>query len=282
MGSNLFVKNGNALVSRIKYDGDVKRSVIRAVEAIGGLGKLVKAGDTVMVKPNLNSADPLPASSDPQFVKAVIELLWEHGAGRVILGESSMFALSTREVMETTGMLKVAEETEAEVVVFNEGEWVEQKVGGKYLDTVSLPKALFEVQKIVYVPCLKTHRLADFTMSLKVAVGFMKPEERGPLHAGDLQEKIAELNTVVCPDLIIIDGRRCFISEGPSKGEVREPNMILASGDRIAIDVEGMRIIKSYPGTSLEGDVWQFRQIRRAVELGLGVSSDKEYEIVEG
>lgn len=281
MKSNLFVRDGKALVSRVKFNGDIKRSVGRAVAAIGGLGRLIRPGEIILVKPNFNTADPLPASSDPQFVKAVIELLWEHGAGRVVLGESSMFALSTREVMEQIGMLKVAEEAGAEVVIFNEGEWVEVKVGERYLESVSLPKAVFEVHKIVYVPCLKTHRLADFTVSLKLAVGFMTGEERMQLHADNLQEKIAELNTVVHPDLIIVDGRRCFISGGPDKGEVREPNVILASGDRIAVDVEGVRIIKSYPENSLEDDVWQFRQIRRAVELGLGVSSDQEYEIIE-
>jgi len=280
--TNLFVSDGKVLVSKIKFNGDIKKSVTRAVEAIGGLGLVVRPGETVLVKPNFNTADPLPGSSDPQFVKAVIELLWEHGAGRVVLGESSMFALSTREVMEKTGMLKAAEEAGAEVVVFNEGEWVEVKVGERYLDKASLPKAVVEAQRIIYVPCLKAHRFADFTMSLKLAVGFLRPEEKRQLHAGNLQEKIAELNTVVRPDLVIMDGRRCFISGGPDKGEVREPNLILASGDRIATDVEGVRILQSYTGTSLMGDAWQFRQIRRAVELDLGVSGDEEYEIVKG
>jgi uncharacterized protein (DUF362 family) len=282
MKSNLFVRDGKALVSKIKFNGDVKKSVTCAVEAIGGLGRMIRANETVLLKPNFNTSDPLPGSSDPQFVKAVIELLWEHGVGKVVLGESSMFALSTREVMEKTGMLKVAEEAGAEVVVFNEGEWVEVKVGGTYLEKVSLPKAVVEAQRIVYVPCLKAHRFADFTMSLKLAVGFLRPEEKRQLHAGNLQEKIAELNTVVHPDIIILDGRRCFISGGPDKGEVREPNVILASGDRIAVDVESVRILQSYPGTSLEEDVWQLRQIRHAVELGLGVSRDEEYEVVEG
>ncbi len=282
MKNNLFIRDGKALVSKIKFNGDVKKSVTCAVEAIGGLGRMIRANETVLLKPNFNTSDPLPGSSDPQFVKAVIELLWEHGAGKVVLGESSMFALSTREVMEKTGMLKVAEEAGAEVVVFNEGEWVEVKVGGTYLEKVSLPKAVVEAQRIVYVPCLKAHRFADFTMSLKLAVGFLRPEEKRQLHAGNLQEKIAELNTVVHPDIIILDGRRCFISGGPDKGEVREPNVILASGDRIAVDVESVRILQSYPGTSLEEDVWQLRQIRHAVELGLGVSRDEEYEVVEG
>ena len=282
MHNNPFVRDGKALVSKIGFNGDIKGSIARAVEAIGGFGRLIATGDTILVKPNFNTADPLPASSDPQFVRAVIELLWENGAGRVVLGESSTFALSTRDVMEKTGMLRIAEEAGAEVVIFNEGDWVSVEIGRRHLKKVNLAKSIFDAQKIVYVPCLKTHRFADFTVSLKLAVGFVKPRDRVRLHMGNLREKIAELNTAVRPDLIIVDGRRCFISDGPERGEVREPNIVLASGDRIAIDVEGVRIIKSYPGTSLKGDEWRYRQIRRAVKLGLGVSSDEEYEVIEG
>jgi uncharacterized protein (DUF362 family) len=72
------------------------------------------------------------------------------------------------------------------------------------------------------------------------------------LHLSYLQEKIAELNTLFNVDLIIMDARKCFITRGPAEGEVREPNLILASDDRIAIDVEGIKIIQSFKGNSLK------------------------------
>jgi hypothetical protein len=55
----------------------------------------------------------------------------------------------------------------------------------------------------------------------------------------------------------------------------------LASGNQVAIDVEGVKILQSYPGNGLEGkDVWDLRQIKHAVELGLGPRSEEEYEVV--
>jgi hypothetical protein len=114
-------------------------------------------------------------------------------------------------------------------------------------------KVVLEAPKIVYATCLKTHRLAQFTMSLKLAVAFMRSRERLLLHMGHIGEKIAELNTLVAPDLILTDGRKCCISGGPTAGECREPGLVLASGDRIAIDVEGLRILQSYAGNSLAG-----------------------------
>jgi len=273
-------KNGRVLVSKVSDIKNLKESILNAVDLLGGFNKIVERGDEILLKPNFNTADPPPASSDPEFVKAVIELLFEHGAARVVLGESSMVSLSTRKVLEETGMLRKAEEAGAEVVVFDEGKWVKVATGGKYLEKVSLPETALKPKKLVYVCCMKTHRFAKFTLSLKMAVGFMKPSERVALHMRNLEEKIADLNLVVHPNLIIVDGRKCFIKGGPASGELRNPDILLASGDRIAIDVEALEVIGSFEGASLTDNPWSYTQIRRAVELGLGVKNEREYAIV--
>jgi uncharacterized protein (DUF362 family) len=128
----------------------------------------------------------------------------------------------------------------------------------------------------------ETHRYAEFTVSLKLAMGFVRRRDRVGMHLWRLSEKLAELNLAIAPDLIIMDGRRCFISDGPSSGELREPNLILASGDRIATDVEALKVIQSYPGHSLKKSPWELTMIRRAVELGLGATSEVEYRIIQG
>ena len=277
---NPYKKDGKALVSKVAETQNTKEDILKAANLIGGFDKAIQKGDEVLLKPNFNTADPPPASSDPEFVKAVIELLYEHGAAKVVLGESSMLSLSTRKAFEETGMTKKAEEAGAEVVFFDEGEWRKVATGGEYLKKVSLPKAALKARKLVYACSMKTHKWAKFTSSLKLAVGFMKPSERTLLHMRNLEEKIADLNLVVHPSLIVIDGRKCFISGGPSDGELRHPSIILASGDRIAIDVEAVKVIKSYEGSSLKAEPWSYTQIRRAVALGLGVKNEEEYMTV--
>jgi len=281
-GENPFKHNGKALVSKVTIadEQNLKANILKAVELLGGFSKVVEKGDEILLKPNFNTGDAPPGSSDPDFVKAVIELLYEHGASKVVLGESSMFSLSTRKVLEDTGMLQKAEETGAEVVPFDEGKWVEVGTGGKYLKSVSLPERALKTKKLVYVCCMKTHKWAKFTLSLKLAVGFMKPSERMMLHARHLEEKIADLNLVVHPSLIIMDGRKCFINGGPACGELRNPNIVLASGDRIAIDVEAIKVIENFEGASLTADPWSYTQIRRAVELEIGVKSEHDYRTI--
>ena len=277
--ANPYTKDGKALVSKVDNTANLKESVLKAVDSIGGFNKIVEKDDEILLKPNYNSADPPPASTEPRFLTTVIELLYEYGAGKVVLGESSMQGLTTRKVMEKTGTLGKVRDTRVESVFFDEGKWVKVDVNGKYLKAASLPERALQVDKVVYCCNIKTHFRADFSLSLKLAFGFVKGSERLAFHISHLKEKIVDLNMVVHPNLIIMDGRKCFITGGPFHGEVREPNVILASGDRIAIDVEAIKIIESYSGAKLQDDPWSYTQIRHAVELGLSVKNEREYDL---
>jgi len=277
---NKFVEDGKALISKVTVKDDLKENILHAVDLIGGFSKVLENGDEVLLKPNYNSADPPPASTDPEFLRALVELIYEHGAGKVVVGESSMQTLSTRKVMEKTGALEKLNGSGAEIIFFDEGKWVKVEVGRKYLKKVSLPERALHADKLVYCCCMKTHFKADFSLSLKLAVGFVKGSERIALHLMHLREKIADLNLVVHPNLIVMDGRKCFITGGPFNGETREPNVILASGDRVAMDVEAIKIIESFDGAVLKDNPWSYAQIKRAVELGLGAKNEQDYRLI--
>jgi uncharacterized protein (DUF362 family) len=134
--------------------------------------------------------------------------------------------------------------------------------------------------KLVYCCCMKTHFRADFSLSLKLAFGFTKKTDRIAFHLRHLKEKLVDLNLIVNPNLIVMDGRRCFISGGSFNGEVREPNLILASGDRVAMDVKSIKVIAGFKGSKLADDPWSYAQIKRAVSLELGVKSEDEYLVL--
>lgn len=259
-------------VGKVKVEKDLKAAIVKAVDVLGGFGKFIKTGDVVFLKPNFNTADPFPASSDLGFLKIVSNLVYYAGAKLVMIGDSSTVTINTRKVMEKLGVFDLQKiKRPPRIYVFEEWKWIKKKIpNGKYLKTVYTPEIVERADKLIFLPCLKTHKQAQFTGSLKLAVGLMKPFQRVRLHMRNLQEKIAELNTLFQPDLIIMDARKCFINRGPSEGDLREPNLILASTDRVATDVEGIKIIQSYRGNSLAGiDPWQLPQIKRAVELEL-------------
>lgn len=233
----------------------MRDAVIRAVDEIGGFRKFIKTGDVVLLKPNFNTADPFPASTDFEFLKIMVDMVYDEGAKLVIVGDSCTMTQNTRKVMEKLGIFELHNmERPPRILVFEEREWIKKEVPqGKYLKSVTVPALLDEIDKLVLLPCLKTHFLAQFTGSLKLSVAFMKPFQRPLLHLKNLQEKIAELNKLVHPDLIIMDARKCFITEGPAHGKVRKPNLIMASTDRVATDIEGIKTIQGFPGNSLKG-----------------------------
>lgn len=94
--STPFVEDGKPLVSKIEAAENPKRDILKAVDAIGGFRSIINKGDKVLVKPNYNSADIPPASTEPEFLKAIVELVFMHGAEKVIVGESSWQMLKTR------------------------------------------------------------------------------------------------------------------------------------------------------------------------------------------
>lgn len=277
--TNSYKEDGKVLLGKTQCGANLKESILKAVDLIGGFGKVVEKDDEILLKPNYNSADPPPASSEPDFLMAVVELLYEYGAARVVVGESSMQTLSTRKVMDRAGALEKLRQTKAEIVFFDEGHWKRVNVDGEFLKSVSLAERALQARKVVYCCCMKTHFRADFSLSLKLAFGFTKGSERMGFHISHLKEKLVDLNLVVHPNLIILDGRKCFITGGPFHGEVREPNVVLASGDRVAMDVESIKIIESFGGGKLTENPWSYTQIRRAVDLDLGVKSEQEYVV---
>lgn len=276
---NAFKGDGKSLVGKVHTTDELKTDILRAVDLIGGFAKVIEKGDDILLKPNYNSSDPPPATSDPEFLAALIELIFENGAKKITVGESSMQTLSTRRVMTRTGTLDRLKNSGAEFAFFDELEWRKVDVNGKYLKAVSLAERALEAKKVIYACCMKTHFRADFSLSLKLAFGFTKGSERLAFHLSHLKEKLVDLNLVVHPSLILMDARKCFITGGPFSGDIAEPNIILVSGDRIAIDVEAITTIRSFKDTNLKEDPWTYPQIRRATELGLGAKSDREYAV---
>jgi len=281
--STPFMNNGRFLVSKVVAEVDLKSSIQRAVSLIGGLDKVIVPGDKVTIKPNLNTADPYPASSDPAFIKALGEVILDAGASKLEIIDSSTLRVSTRGVAKKIGLDVVAEELDADLIFLDEHDWVKVKFPkGKYLKSGSIGKPLLNIQKLVLAPCLKTHFLAGYTGSMKLFVGWIKHNQRIRMHARNLQPKIADLASYFKPDLIVMDARTCFVTGGPASGTCSSPGVILASGDMVTIDVEGARIIQCCNAKNkIDMDVWQIPQIKHAVELGIGAKRDSDIEVVE-
>lgn len=278
---NRWRRDSKSLISRVRATGDLKQDVLKTL-ALLGLPAVITRGDKVLIKPNFNSADPYPASTDIPFLQAVVEIFLESGA-KITIGESSGGVWRpTSNVFRQLNMHEFAKRWGVELIAFEDRpkDWVDIQIAGDYLRHLSMPRSAYEADKLIYLPCMKTHRLTRYSGALKLAFGFVHPGQRRAFHRGHLEQKIAEVNLCWQPDLIIMDGRKSFITGGPGHGQVVEPGILMASGDQLAIDSEAVKILLSYKGNNrLRENPLKMPQFATAVKHGLGTLTD--YVIVE-
>ena len=167
-------------------------------------------GDSVFIKPASNSGNPYPATTSSRGIKAVVELLKEKGAGKVIVGDLSGMEYvklmpeklkgSSRELMQASGMSKAAIEAGAELYFPEEEGWEaffedEPADSTYWKKTIMVPKILKEVDHLVLMPRCGRHLLLGSSLGMKTAVGYWRTDTRLEYHrfASSIQEKTARI-----------------------------------------------------------------------------------------
>ncbi|MBM2825735.1 MAG: hypothetical protein HW402_1399 [Dehalococcoidales bacterium] len=283
-----------------KEAGMTKVALVRTMDRGDGVRQAVNLldlksfrGKDVVLKPNFNSADPAPGSTHSDTLRSLITSLQQMEAKQITLSERSGPGDSTRVVMEKKGIFKLAEELGFGILNLEEMApegWIQFKPKESHWSQgFHFPRIYLEAESIVQTCCLKTHAYGGhFTLSLKNAVGLVPRAGypyMGELHSSPYQRQlIAELNTAYSPDLVVLDGVEAFVNGGPARGTRVDAGVMLAGTDRVAIDATGVAILRLL-GTTAEvsrGSVFAQDQIARAAELGLGVSSAKQIQLVTG
>jgi len=265
-----------------------KTGVIQSIDALGDISVKNK---NVLIKPNFNTADPVPGSTHNNTLVALVEKLWELGAKSVRLGERSY--PPTQRVMEDKGIIPRMNELDVNIVNFDDlsqNDWVRVDVDGSHWkDGFRVARPILEADCLVSTCCLKTHQYGGiFTMSLKLHVGVVPTSRHGfgymtELHSSPHQRKmIAEINAPFKTDLVVIDGIDVFVDGGPMTGKRAKGNVFLASADRVAIDAVGLAVLKHLGSNDqvMKPRIFDQEQIARAVELKLGASSPAEIELI--
>jgi len=237
----------------------VMKLAVRAVaEATTDFSWLSK-GDSVFIKPALNSGNPYPATTSPIAIGAMVELLREKGVRRVIVGDMSGIEHvklspkgltgSSRRLMEASGMALAVQAAGGEVHFFEEAGWdafyEDAPAGRHWKRALMMPNILKEVEHIVLMPRCGRHVLAGSTLGLKAAVGYWRTDTRLEYHrdASTFQEKTAEGNTVETlrkkQRLVLSAADKILTTFGPDKGHVFQPEigLVIASESVVAHDM---------------------------------------------
>ena len=258
---------------------------------IDALGVNPVTNKNVLIKPNFNTADPAPGSTHNDTLVSLVKKVWDMGAKSIRIGERS-YPL-TQQVMERKGILPLLQDLDVDVVDFDtldKKDWVKlNPTDTHWRDGFRVARPVLEAECLISTGCLKTHQFGGvFTLSLKLHVGVVPTTRHGfdymtELHTSPHQNKlIAEINQPFQPDLILIDGIDAFVDGGPATGKHVQGNLLLASTDRVAIDAVGVAVLKTLGSnqTIMQTRIFDHEQIARAAEIGIGVTSVEQIEII--
>jgi uncharacterized protein (DUF362 family) len=285
MTPKLIAADQTARVAIVKTDDRVK-----GIEATLNLISFPSPeGKQVLIKPNFNTADPAPGSTHNDTLRKLVEEMKARGAGGITLGESCGPG-DTKSVMEQKGIPAMSGELGFDVVNFDElppEGWVHCNPSGcHWQGGFDIARPVVDAEYLLWTCCLKTHQFGGIhSMSLKLAVGITKKDSRfRDLHADDatMRLKIAELHQEFKPQLIVMDGIDIFVDGGPMTGKLVKANVMVAGTDRIAVDAVGLAVLKHHGSNEaiMSRKIFEQEQIARAVEIGLGVRSPDQIEMV--
>ena len=260
-------------------------------ESINALGINPVKNQKVLIKPNFNTADKTPGSTHNDTLFALVEKMWKMGASSISLGERSY--PPTQEVMTAKGVIQRLNDLDVKIIDFDKLEdkdWILFRPKDSHWKRgFRVARPILESECLVSTGCLKTHQFGGvFTLSLKLHVGVVPAGRHGYAYMSELhrsrhqQRLIAEINEPFAPKLVVMDGVDAFVDGGPATGRIKSGNVFIASMDRVAIDAVGVAVLKHLGSNKqiMKRRIFDQPQLARAAELGLGVSSPHEIELI--
>lgn len=246
------------------YDAqNIRRIVKEALEELG----LEPKGRT-LCKPNLVAAGPLfqHAYTRPEVMEGVLLALKDSDKGMTDLtvGERCGITIPTRYAFEHSGYdAMLSRMPGVKRSLFEEEVQVEIPLTHKerLRDFVFTPEPVANADFFVNVPKFKSHPWTTVTFSMKNYIGIQDDRHRLIDHDHRLDEKVADLQYVIQPKLIVIDA--IIAGEGRMLTPIpRKLQLLVIGNNQPAIDAVGCHIIGVDPAT--------VDHVRFAAERGFG------------
>lgn len=246
-----------ALVKCADYEQDlVDKSLHEVFNLLGGLEKIVKPEKKVLIKINLLSADEPEKyiTTHPSLVKSIVDEVRRCG-GIPIVGDSPSNPLRARNkerFFSRTGIKEICEKDKTEYLFFDDDAVEKENPDGKLYKKFTIGRALKEADVIINVPKLKTHAFMVYTGAVKNMFGCIPGLKKSEFHlkvsdANKFADMLIDLLLCVKPHLHIMDAVVGMDGNGPSNGNPKKMDTILASENALALDVVAAKMIGIKP-----------------------------------
>jgi uncharacterized protein (DUF362 family) len=191
------------------YDPSMIRRIIR--EGLADFG--LSPSGRVMLKPNVVIAqrEVFPhAFTRSEFLDGALGAVADRSvaADEIAVGERSGITISTRYNFRQAGYPKVIRKHKAKTHYFDETPQVPVRLKrqGRLRDLIYVPRPVVECDFLINLPKFKAHPWSRMTLSLKNYIGIQDDRHRLVDHNSYLEHKIVDLQEVIQPEFIAVDG----------------------------------------------------------------------------
>ncbi len=225
----------------------------RAIKEMGGIGKYVKKGQSVVVKPNIGW-DVTPergGDTNPALVKRIIEQCLQAGAKKVYVFDNTCDNWS--KCYKNSGIEKVVKEAGGQIFPANTESYYREVTvpDGKVLKKAMVHELILDSDLFINVPVLKNHGSTSYTVTMKNLMGIVW--DRRFWHKNNLQQCIADFATYKKkPALNVVDAYRVMLKNGPqgvSTEDVQLMKTMIITTDMVAADAAGVKLMGGDPDT---------------------------------
>jgi len=238
-----------SLIKRENYSNPIEH----AINLCDGLAAL-KPDHNILIKPNLvmggnkKIIPPFGKVTTAIAVEQLIQVLFEHNCKKITIGEGSILmpemGLDTKAAMKFSGVEKIGKKYGIKLEDFESSTFKKVQINGH---TFKIAASALDTDFLINVPVLKTHTQSIVSLGMKNLKGCLKFTSKRRFHKrGDLLDLIAQLNTHIRSDLIVIDGTYAM-DKGPTMGTAHPMNVIIAGTDILETEMVGAAVLCKDP-----------------------------------
>jgi uncharacterized protein (DUF362 family) len=255
----------------IAHGTDHEKVVRAALGAMGGIGRFVKKGDIVMIKPNVAFDRPpaLAATTHPDALRAVAKLVMEAGAAKIIIADNPIN--SPTGCFLKSGLRQVASDLNLDLLYPETNSFSPLQLDGEILRNWTFFHEPFKkATKVIGLAPCKDHNLCHASMTMKNWYGLLGGR-RNQFHQ-HIHSIVSDFALMMKPTLVILDGMNVLMKNGPTGGrlsDVKQMGTVVAGTDMVAVDSYGYTHL-------LERDLAELTYIHKAHDRGLGNKNWKE------
>jgi len=239
------MKTRVAIVKCKDYEkAGVGRAVEKAFDLLGGIGAFVKKGEKALIKPNILSAR-LPEDAvctHLEVIRAVVKSV--RGCGAVpLIGDNPGGSISPAMAYEGSGLAALAKE---------EGVELKEAKDIRVVNGIPIASYVFECDKIINLPKMKTHSLMGITGAVKNMYGVVAGLHKSELHKRfpspeEFAKVLIDTFEIAKPALVLMDAIVSMDQAGPAAGRTRNTGFLIAGEDSVAIDAVFSELIGRKP-----------------------------------